>query len=128
VDAVKGVSMFNVRVVKVVWTADERTVESWRTDLPPQSPRAAHLSFDLTLPFAPYPGMSLGSDSWDSGPLTKVRWDNDHRLFICLVAEIYAGDSDAFDSQVERDLRDGWIRLGGDAPGWVDAIVRSDDP
>ena len=119
--------MFTVRVVKVIWTADADTVESWRAHLPPQSPRAAHLCADLELPFAPYPGLSLGKDSWDSGPLKKVRWDDKLQIFICLVAEVYAADGAAFDAQIEQDIKNGWTRLGGDAPGWVGVIVAGDD-
>ena len=122
--------MLSVRVVKVVWTADAETVESWRVHLPsdlPKAPRAAHLCFDLELPFAPYPGLSLGRDSWDAGPLRKVRWDDADQRFICLADEVYSVGEAAFDTQMEVDIGAGWTRFGGDAPGWVQGIVAGDD-
>lgn len=79
------------------------------------------------MPFATCPGLSLGRDAWDSGPLKKVWWDDELQLFVCLVTEVYAADGAAFDAQIEQDIKDGWTRLGGDAPGWVGAMVAGDD-
>jgi hypothetical protein len=105
------VHMYRVRIMKVVWAEKQKKVDAWRArrvKKAHRAPRAAHLSFDLELPCAPHPGITLIKDAWDSGPLEKVRWRHSEQSFICLVEETYLPDEKEYLAAMERFLERGW--------------------
>jgi hypothetical protein len=109
--------MYRVRVMKVVWADKRKKVDAWRarqTRKARKTPRAAHLSFDLEIPFPPHPGITLIKDVWDSGPLEKVRWRDSDQSFICLVEETYLPDEKDYLAAMERFLELGWKLAGGE--------------
>ncbi len=107
--------MYSVRIMKVVWAEKRKKVDAWRARQTKNAPpRAAHLSFDLRIPFAPHPGITLIKDAWDSGPLEKVRWRDSDQSFICLVAETYLPDEKKYLAAMERFLELGWKLAGED--------------
>ena len=111
------VRMYRVRVMKVVWAEKRKKVDAWRARQATsarRAPRAAHLSFDLEIPFAPHPGITLIKDAWDSGPLEKVRWRDSDQSFICLVAETYLPNEKTYLAAMQRFLELGWKLTGED--------------
>jgi hypothetical protein len=109
--------MYRVRVMKVVWAAKRKKVDAWRarqSKKAQKAPRAGHLYFDIEIPFAPSPGLTLIKGAWDSGPLEKVRWRDSDQSFICLVAETYLPDEKGYVTTMERALELGWALSRGD--------------
>ena len=115
--------MYSVRVMKVVWAAKRKKVDAWRARQGKKAqaaPRAGHLSYDLEIPFTPYPGVTLIQGRWDSGPIEKVRWRDSDQMFICLVAETYLPAEKEYVTTMERALELGWTLSGGEVAEWGD--------
>ncbi len=76
----------------------------------------ASLRYELSLPFVPFIGLSLGEKNWSSGTIKSVYFDNATLKFSCHVENEYANDDvdddytpdSYFDHLVERAVSEGW--------------------
>ena len=105
--------MFKVIIRKTI------RAEKGVTDLA-EHPNHASLEYILELPFAPYPGLSIGDRTEDSilypGKIEDVMWDNHGKIFYCFTKdEKPYSDEDyyccSFEELVKRALRDGWVKM-----------------
>jgi hypothetical protein len=118
--------MFDVRLVKCVWTHPEKVVHEslgYGTSSSEEKPKVAILEKSLSLPFAPFVGLELSGEGWDSGPLRQVSWSVSTEQFRCAVADEFPrnayGSELSYEFILERSLQEGWVRPirgGGDAP------------
>lgn len=121
--------MFRVVVCKSIWThPEEEVVQHFgvaaavlerRSD----APKVALLHKVLSLPFVPYPGLSIEAEGWSCGALRAVTWLDREQCFRCSVADEYprwAVDTElSFEDLLSISIDHGWVRPergGGDAP------------
>jgi hypothetical protein len=92
--------MFNVRVSKTIWADEERTTIA---DL---------LYRDFELPFPPYVGLVITHDSWNSGVIREVWWQNCLQQFSVTVVDDTPNSPNNFnhlgERLDERHLKTGW--------------------
>jgi hypothetical protein len=118
--------MFKVSLVKCVWTHPEKVVQEsleYGAVSSEEKPKVAILEKSLSLPFAPFIGLEITGDGWDSGPLKRVSWFSSTEQFRCTVADEYPrkahGSELSYEFLLESSLQEGWVRPqrgGGDAP------------
>jgi hypothetical protein len=124
-------SMFRVVVWKSIWTHEESVVRDstseralvlGRPEGSPE-PKVALLKRELSLPFAPFPGLSLSSQGWSCCPLQTAAWSDEEQMFRCTVQDEYprwALDTPlSFEDLLSMSLDEGWERPvlgGGNAP------------
>lgn len=118
--------MYNVRLIKCIWTHSSKVVEEslkYGVASSEEKPKVAILEKSLSLPFAPYVGLEISGEGWDSGPLVRVSWLSASAQFRCTVADEYPrnayGSDLSYQFLLESSLQQGWVRPqrgGGDAP------------
>ncbi|TBR12516.1 MAG: hypothetical protein EPO43_13555 [Rugosibacter sp.] len=118
--------MFEVCLVKCIWTHPEKIVQEafgYGGSSNSDGPKVAILKRFISLPFAPFIGVEVSGDGWNSGPLQRVTWGTTDEQFLCTVADEYPrtvnGSELTYEFLLENNLYEGWLRPdtgGGDAP------------
>lgn len=118
--------MFKVRLVKCIWTHSEEVVQAsleHGSISEREKPKVAILERTISLPFAPFIGLELSGEDWDSGALERVSWLSSKEEFRCAVADEYPrnayGSELSYEFLLESSLEEGWLRPvhgGGNAP------------
>ena len=117
--------MFTVRLVKCIWTESQQFTEAFLSQGggTASESRVAILEREVSLPFAPYPGLEISGDGWESGPLQTATWCLSESRFRCAVRDEYPrnafGTHLSYEFLLSQSLQAGWSRPtvgGGDAP------------
>jgi len=75
--------------------------------------KASWLYREITLPFAPFPGLSIERFGWRAQKIMAVEWSVDRELFRCHLEHEYPDlfKIDGYEYEELRDLmvKDGWM-------------------
>ena len=111
--------MYTTTIFKTVWTGDlpnEGSVFEQLKYLSEQYPDCVSLQYQLELPFAPYPGLSITDEAdnfyFRSGKIVEVTRFNEKKEFGCWVEDEKPHGSRGYDYSYEwlvnHALKEGW--------------------
>ncbi len=115
--------MFNVRVYKSIWNKGKREVDEILHNQPKriQELKSTPYFYDISIEFPPFVNLVISSGNWNSGKITRVRWDNDKRQFYCSTEDEFPSENERSrhiqTQEVDEEhlknkcLRGGWQQL-----------------
>lgn len=105
--------MYEVKISKTVWASDP--AEKPEDEL--ISIKMALFRKNITLPFVPFPGLTIAGKKWEAETIEAVAWDIEQKSFVCSVENTFVGQDDerehlSFDDLVNFAIEDGWEKIG----------------